>query len=122
VKFPTDHSRCCLGTLPLVLLVLFFNKIVQRSYPLAVKSWVLNNWVKTIVSLNSEADKTIALSCPVKDVSLTVDDHRFLTLLGLPGGDHNVKDDCWARRNQLAVRSKLEGEDITFKQPGDHLT
>lgn len=57
---------------------------------------------------------------PVKDVSLTVDDHEFLTLLGPSGcGKSTTLRMIAGLEEPTRGQIKLGGEDITFKQPGD---
>ena len=57
---------------------------------------------------------------PVKDISLTVDDNEFLTLLGPSGCGKSTTLRMIAGLEE-ATRGKviLGGDDITFKKPGD---
>ena len=57
---------------------------------------------------------------PVKDVSLTVDDNEFLTLLGPSGcGKSTTLRMIAGLEEPTRGRIFLGDEDITFKQPGD---
>jgi multiple sugar transport system ATP-binding protein len=57
---------------------------------------------------------------PVKDVSLTVDDNEFLTLLGPSGcGKSTTLRMIAGLEEPTRGRIFLGGEDITFKRPGD---
>jgi len=57
---------------------------------------------------------------PVKDVSLTVDDHEFLTLLGPSGcGKSTTLRMIAGLEEPTHGRILLGNEDITFKRPGD---
>ena len=57
---------------------------------------------------------------PVKDVSLTVDDHEFLTLLGPSGcGKSTTLRMIAGLEEPTRGLIRLGGEDITFKRPGD---
>lgn len=57
---------------------------------------------------------------PVKDVSLTVDDHEFLTLLGPSGcGKSTVLRLIAGLEEPTRGQIKIGGEDVTNKRPGD---
>jgi multiple sugar transport system ATP-binding protein len=57
---------------------------------------------------------------PVKDVSLTVDNHEFLTLLGPSGcGKSTTLRMIAGLEEPTRGQIKLGSEDITFKRPGD---
>ncbi len=57
---------------------------------------------------------------PVKDVSLTVDDHEFLTLLGPSGcGKSTVLRMIAGLEEPTRGQIKIGDEDVTYKRPGD---
>ncbi len=57
---------------------------------------------------------------PVKDISLTVEDNEFLTLLGPSGcGKSTTLRMIAGLEEPTRGEIRLGGEDITFKRPGD---
>ncbi len=57
---------------------------------------------------------------PVKDITLTVDDREFLTLLGPSGcGKSTVLRSIAGLETPTRGRIAIGGEDVTFKRPGD---